>query len=309
MRAQASAAGSHAAPKSSGGASSHRSAAPPKGIGLAAAPIGSTNFVEQAPFGSVLPPGFVPPKRGERCASRCGVLSPGATAWLPCRSGAVRFRKRPPAPKRRWLLRGSAAVPRAPKRYWGGCGASPSDVPLAPKRGWIDRRRRVSRTLGPEGLREPPRCRSIAGPTQRIVFPGGPKTFGIPCGAEASRGRYAPRPTEMGRALKPPKRSWVASSVARGRSAAEGEAPKHWTLSLPSRAEARSGERGDTPRLPTASRGGSEGAFPRRGTRQGDGSVRGKDGTTILKGCGHVKEQSEDCLSVRTAELRTGWSD
>jgi hypothetical protein len=45
-----------------------------------------------------------------------------------------------------------------------------------------------------------------------------------------------------------------------------------------------------------------ERASPRRGTRQGDGSGRGRDGTTILKGCGHVKEQSEDYLSVRTAD-------
>jgi hypothetical protein len=225
--------------------------------------------------------------------SRCGFLSPGATAWLPCRSGAVRFREQSAGAE------ASLGAVRARVHLTG------AEAPLGRSRGPLPRTFRSRRSVG--GAFGGGMCRN----------PSGPKALGSPCLAEAGRGRHgasffhpARRPSGVpalpkhrGADTRPDPPKWAgpwnrrsdpgsASSVARGRDAAEGEAPKRWTLSLPSRAEARSGKRGDTSRVPRQA-GGVERASPRRGTRQGDGSGRGRDGTTILKGCGHVKEQSE----------------
>jgi hypothetical protein len=258
-----------------------------------------------SPSRSVGPPGIVPPRRGERCASRGDLDSPGTTSWLPRRSGAVRFRGARRCRSAVGLC-GPASAPPAPKRWWG-VGGGPSVGGPRPRGGLVRPVQRVPWSVQPEGFLDSCVAEALQGRHGVPFAPPGPRALQSPCFAEARQGRHV-RSTEVGRIPSPPKRFRGASLVARGRDAAESSAPKRGALGLPwraeargreaslSRAEARGGEGGESSRVLCGEPpSGGEGAFLVLERARATAPFGGKLKSHTLKGCGYVKEQPEGC--------------
>jgi hypothetical protein len=246
--------------------------------------------------------------RGRSSALRRGVMSTrrGRTSWLLRRGGAVRFR----------VGAGGAEAPSLPRRV--RVGLAGAEAP-------------VGRLRGPlRGLSAPPKGGGRPGAACAVV-PSSPRAFRSLCVAEAQQSRHGvpffplarglvgvPALPKRGRAdtSRPTEVGWVRfrrggpggcvlgcpRTRRRGRRCAEARCLRSPVVG-----------RGPVGELPVAGRGpGSgggrvlsvalrqaarrlRGGFPPLGTRQGDGSVGGKLESHTLKGCGHVKEQPEDC--------------
>jgi hypothetical protein len=221
-----------------------------------------------------------PSEEGRARASRGDFHSPGKNllAASPRRGGQVP----------RWRGRGRSSVcavagPRRLSRCRSAGSASAGAPPWAvrsPEGGWAARAAVCRFSVRPEGLSESLLCRGAAGPTR----PGPPRWAGSGS-AEAVPGCVlgCPRTRRRGRRC---------AEARRLRSPVVGRSPVG-ELPVAGRGPGSGGGRVLSGALRQAAQR-SRGAFL-LGTRQGDGPVGGKLESHTLKGCGHVKEQPEDC--------------